>query len=83
MPRGRKKKEKKDLDVNIDTKNVDVKFTRKDGASKLDIDTNIVDINVKKTESGKTVDIKVDENAKGIAKKIGQVLVRVLKKKRG
>jgi septum formation topological specificity factor MinE len=41
-------KKKKDLNINIDTKKVDVKLTRKDGKTNLEIDTDKVDINYEK-----------------------------------
>lgn len=76
----KKKKEKKDIDINIDTKNVDIKITRKDGKFKATLDTPLIDAEVTKDEEGLDIDVKADEQA---PKVIGQILARIIKKKRG
>lgn len=37
-------KEKKDININIDTKNVDVKVSRKNGTTEVKVDTPKVDV---------------------------------------
>jgi hypothetical protein len=75
------KKKKKDLDVNIDTKNIDIKISRKDGKFKADIDTPIIDAQITKDEeNGLDVDVTVDEKA---PKVLGNLLARIIKKSRG
>jgi hypothetical protein len=49
---------KKNLNINIDTKNVDVKITRKDGVTDVKVDTPKVDVELHKDKDNKS--IKVD-----------------------
>jgi hypothetical protein len=75
------KKKKKDLDVNIDTKNIDIKISRKDGKFKAEIDTPIIDAEITKDEeNGLDVDVTVDEKA---PKVLGNIIARIIKKARG
>jgi hypothetical protein len=74
------KKKKKDLDINIDTKNIDIHITRKDGKFKATLDTPIIDAELTKDENGVDLDVRADEQA---PKVIGQILARIIKKKRG
>ena len=74
-------KKKKDIDINIDTKNVDIKITRKNGKFEASLDTPIVDVEVTKDEdNGLDVDVKADEQA---PKVLGQIIARIIKKSRG
>ena len=75
------KRKKKDLDVNIDTKNIDIKISRKDGKLKAEIDTPIIDAQITKDEvNGLDVDVTVDEKA---PKVLGKLLARIIRKSRG
>jgi len=86
---------KKNLNINIDTKKVDVKITRKDGKTDIKIDTPKVDVDIHrekgnnnlKIDSEKvdvTIDkgeINVDVNEQsGLIGKIAKVLLRRFKK---
>ena len=51
-------KKKRDLDINIDTKNVDVKIKRKDGVTDVKVDTPKVDVNFRKESDSK--ELKID-----------------------
>ena len=74
-------KKKKDIDINIDTKNVDIKIKRKDGKFEASLDTPVIDVEViKDEENGLDVDVVVDEKAPSILKNI---ITRVIKKRRG
>ncbi|CAB4142119.1 hypothetical protein UFOVP425_52 [uncultured Caudovirales phage] len=74
-------KKKKDIDINIDTKNVDIKIKRKNGKFEASVDTPIIDVEITKDEeNGLDVDVKADENA---PKLIGQLIARIIKKSRG
>jgi hypothetical protein len=74
------KKKKKDLDINIDTKNIDIHITRKDGKFEATLDTPLIDAELTKDENGVDLDVRADEQAPKI---IGQILARIIKKKRG
>ena len=74
------KKKKKDLDINIDTKNIDIHITRKDGKFEATLDTPLIDAELTKDENGVDLDVRADEQA---PKVIGQILARIIKKKRG
>jgi hypothetical protein len=71
-------KPKKDINVNIDTKNVDIKITRKDGNTEVELDTPIVDVKYTNDEEGKDLEVKVSP-----LKALGQIVTRVIKKTRG
>lgn len=74
-------KKKKDIDINIDTKNVDIKIKRKDGKFEASLDTPIIDVEVTKDEeNGLDVDVTADEKA---PKVIGNIIARIIKKRRG
>ena len=51
-------KKKKDININIDTKNVDIKVTRKDGVTDVKVDTPKVDVDFHKDSDSKS--LKVD-----------------------
>jgi len=53
-------KKKRDLDINIDTKNVDIKIKRKDGVTEVDIDTPKVDIDFRKDSDSKSLNIDTE-----------------------
>ena len=74
------KKKKKDLDINIDTKNIDIHITRKDGKFEATLDTPLIDAELTKDENGIDLDVRAGEQAPKI---IGQILARIIKKKRG
>jgi hypothetical protein len=57
MPR-----KKKNISVDIDTKNVDVKIERKDGELEASIDTPILDVEIEKKNDKLKVKVKADEN---------------------
>lgn len=86
---------KKNLNINIDTKKVDVKITRKDGVTDIKVDTPKVDVELHKDNEGKIVkidsepvdvtidkgEIKVDVNEQsGLLGKIAKVLLKRFKK---
>lgn len=86
---------KKNLNINIDTKNVDVKITRKDGVTDVKVDTPKIDVDYHKNNEGKTIkidsdkvdvtidkgDIKVDVNEQsGLIGKIAKILFKRFKK---
>jgi hypothetical protein len=71
-------KPKKDINIDIDTQNVDVKITRKDGNTKVELDTPIVDVTYTNDENGKDLDVKVSP-----LKALSQIVTRVITKKRG
>jgi len=74
-------KKKKDIDINIDTKNVDIKIKRKNGKFEASVDTPIIDVEITKDEeNGLDVDVKADEKAPKI---LGQIISRIIKKRRG
>lgn len=74
-------KKKKDIDINIDTKNVDIKIKRKNGKFEASVDTPIIDVEITKDEeNGTDVDVTVDEKAPKI---LGQLIARIIKKSRG
>lgn len=55
-----KQSKKKDVDFHIDTKNVDIDLTRKDGETHLEVDSENLDINYEKTDEGKNLTVKVE-----------------------
>lgn len=54
-------KNKRDLDINIDTKNVDINITRKDGVTQVKVDSPKVDVQITKDSEGKTIKIDSDK----------------------
>lgn len=54
-------KKKKDININIDTKNVDIKVTRKDGVTDVKLDTDKVDIDFHKESDSKSLKIDTDK----------------------
>ncbi len=53
-------KKKRDLDINIDTKNVDVKIKRKDGITEVNVDTHKVDVDFRKDSDSKSLNIDTE-----------------------
>jgi hypothetical protein len=74
-------KKKKDLDVNVDTANADLKVTRKEGKTAIDLDTNVVDVHYEKDAEGKKLKVTVEPGA--ALNLVRNVLTRVINKKRG
>lgn len=68
-------KKKKDININIDTKNVDVKFTRKNGTTKVEVDTPKVDVDFRKDNDSKT--LKIDTEKVDVQVTNGEVNVDV------
>jgi hypothetical protein len=66
---------KKNLNINIDTKKVDVKITRKDGVTDIKVDTPKVDVELHKDNQGKS--IKIDSEPVDITIDKGEVKVDV------
>ena len=66
---------KKNLNINIDTKKVDVKITRKDGITDIKVDTPKVDVELHKDNQGKS--IKIDSEPVDITIDKGEVKVDV------
>ena len=55
-----KERKKRDIDLHIDTKKVDIDLTRKDGETHLNVDSENVDINFDKTAEDKNLTVKVE-----------------------
>jgi hypothetical protein len=53
-------KKKRDLDINIDTKNVDIKIKRKDGVTDVKVDTPKVDVDFYKDSDSKSLNIDTE-----------------------
>jgi len=66
---------KKNLNVNIDTDNIDVNIERKDGELKVNYDSKNLDVTVEKTAEGS--EVKVEANG-GFFKLVGKILGKVL-----
>lgn len=86
---------KKNLNINIDTKKVDVKITRKDGVTDIKIDTPKIDVELHKDKENKSIkidsdpidveinngELKVDVNDQsGFIGKIAKFLLKKFKK---
>lgn len=74
-------KKKKDLDINLDTKNVDVKIIRKDEVLDASLDTKNLDIKIHK-EKGKKAELDVDvtpELGEKIIQAVGVIIRKVIK----
>jgi len=69
---------KKNLKVEVDTENIDVKVERKDGELKVDYDSKNIDVTVEKTAEGS--EVKVETNG-GLFKLVGKILKKVLLRK--
>lgn len=54
------KKPKKDINITLDGKNVDVNIIRKDGVTTIEIDSEKLDALIEKSEKG--VDIKISDS---------------------
>jgi hypothetical protein len=68
-------KKKRDLDINIDTKNVDVKIKRKDGVTDVKVDTPKVDVDFHKDSDSK--ELKIDTENVDVQVTNGEVKVDV------
>ena len=66
---------KKNLKVDIDTENVDLKIERKDGDLKVDYDGKNIDVTVDKTAD--KVEVKVDSQG-GLFKIVGNIVKKIL-----
>ncbi len=66
---------KKNLNINIDTKNVDVKISRKDGVTDVKVDTPKIDVQLHKDKENKS--IKVDSEKVDVEINNGEVKVDV------
>ena len=82
---------KKNLNINIDTKKVDVKITRKDGVTDIKVDTPKVDVELHKDNQRKSItidsepvditidkgEVKVDVNEQsGLLGKLAKLIFR-------
>jgi hypothetical protein len=68
-------KKKKDININIDTKNVDVKVTRKNGTTEVKVDTPKVDVDFHKDSDSKS--LKIDTEKVDVQVTNGEVNVDV------
>ena len=68
-------KKKKDININIDTKNVDVKVTRKNGTTEVKVDTPKVDVDFHKDSDSKS--LKVDTEKVDVQVTNGEVNVDI------
>jgi DUF4097 and DUF4098 domain-containing protein YvlB len=68
-------KKKRDLDINIDTKNVDIKIKRKDGVTDVKVDTPKVDVDFYKDSDSK--ELKIDTENVDVQVTNGEVKVDV------
>jgi len=68
-------KKKKDININIDTKNVDIKVTRKNGVTDVKVDTPKVDVQFNKDSDSKS--LKVDTEKVDVEVTNGEVNVDV------
>lgn len=68
-------KKKKDININIDTKNVDVKVSRKNGTTEVKVDTPKVDVEFNKDNDSKT--LKIDTEKVDVQINNGEVNVDV------
>lgn len=66
---------KKNLNINIDTKKVDVKITRKDGVTDVNIDTPKIDVDIHREEGNNSV--KIDSEPVDVSIDKGEVKVDV------
>jgi hypothetical protein len=71
-----KERKKRDIDLHIDTKNVDIDLTRKDGETHLNVDSENVDINFEKTAEDKNLTVKVEP---GFLMKVLKALGKLIK----
>jgi uncharacterized beta-barrel protein YwiB (DUF1934 family) len=69
---------KKNLNVKVDTDNIDVNVERKDGDLKVNYDSKRLDVEVNKTTDN--VEVKVDAQG-GLLKFVGKILKKVLLRK--
>jgi hypothetical protein len=66
---------KKNLNVNVDTENIDFNVERKDGELKVNYDSKKLDVQVNKTADN--VEVKVDAQG-GLLKFVGNIIKKVL-----
>ena len=72
------RKPKKDLNLHIDGKKVDVNVTRKDGKVTIELDSEKLDVLLEKSESG--LNILVND-ASGILGKVFKLLGRIVRRR--
>jgi hypothetical protein len=68
-------KKKKDININIDTKNVDIKVTRKNGVTEVKVDTPKVAVDFHKESDSK--ELKIDTEKVDVQVTNGEVNVDV------
>ena len=77
-------KKKKDLNINIDTKNVDVHINRTEGELNAELDSKNIDVKVRKRK-GQKLEVEVEttpEFGEKIIKAVG-LAIRNISKRRG
>lgn len=73
-------KDKKDLDISIDTEKVDIDIERKDGKFTANVDTENLDVKVERTDEETKVDVTATKKIwRWIGKVIGKILLRKAK----
>lgn len=72
------KKPKKDLNLHIDGKKVDVNVTRKDGKVTIELDSQKLDVLLEKSESGLNISVN---DASGILGKLLTLFSRLRRKR--
>jgi hypothetical protein len=75
-----KRSKKKDIDISIDTENVDIDIERKDGVFTAELDTKNFDVQIRKDAEGTKIDVQSEGK---LGQFIGKVLARKISKKRG
>lgn len=71
-------KPKKDLNLHIDGKKVDVTVTRKDGKVTIELDSEKLDVLLEKSESGLNISVN---DASGILGKVFKLLGRIVRRR--
>lgn len=71
-------KPKKDLNLHIDGKKVDVNVTRKDGKVTIELDSEKLDVLLEKSESGLNISVN---DASGILGKVFKLLGRIVRRR--
>ena len=62
MKEPRKERKKRNVNISVDTPNVDASFEKdSEGNMKLDIDSKRVDVSVEKTDEKLSIDIEIDD----------------------
>lgn len=71
-------KPKKDLNLHIDGKKVDVNVTRKDGKVTIELDSDKLDVLLERSESGLNISVN---DASGILGKVFKLLGRIVRRR--